>query len=124
MIYKKTYWMNVVLTAFALLLAILSFDVHVTEHGYAHLPIFLVGYTCAVLTPLLSAIGLKKTEWKIVKWTAMALNVVGALLFLHPLYSVFTSTPYIRLAYIAETVATLVLFSTPCLINLKALRKA
>lgn len=122
MAYKKTYWMNVVLTAFAALLAVLAYDTHVAEHGYAHLPIFIIGYSFAVLTPLLTAIGLKKTDWTIVKWTAIVLNVIAALLFIQPLYHVFTSTPYIRLIYIADAGGLLVLFTTPSLINLKALR--
>lgn len=119
--YKKTYWMNVVITVFALLLAVASFNMHVAEHGYAHLPIFLIGYSCIIASPLLTAIALKKTEWKIVKWTAIALNVGGALLFLHPLYSVFTSTAYMRLAYIGDTALTVIIILIPCLINLKAL---
>ena len=41
--HKKTYWMNVVITVLASLLAVASFKMHVSEHGYAHLPIFLIG---------------------------------------------------------------------------------
>ena len=123
--YKKTFWMNVVFSALAVSLAIVAFWLHISEHGFRHLPVFVFAYSCIIATPLLTAMALKQYNSVKLRFSAQALNCLVLMYVLYQLiYSTTGNLSMDKKAMQAVLFAYFFILVIPSLINLKALSKS
>lgn len=123
MTYKKTFWMNVVFTALAILLAIAAFILHIGEHGFAHLPMFIFAYSCIIATPFVSALSFKWADCSKLKLLALFANYAAiTLTLLKAVISIYkTPALLVNVEIIFMLIASSIIL-VPATINLKALR--
>ena len=123
--YKKTFWMNVVFTTLAILLAIAAFCLHVSEHGLEHLPVFIFGFSCIIAIPLTTAIALKQYNSVKLRLSAQALNCLVLMYVLYQLiYSTTGNLSMDKKVMQAVLFVYFFILVIPSLINLKALSKS
>lgn len=125
MLYKKTFWMNVLFAIFWVLLCLLSFatDIDYVEHSLTYKILSLLTQLFIFATSIVTAVHLYKTNKSLLTKLAVSTNyssismAIGYLLisvYYQP--SKLISMDFLYLSFFYG------LFITPFLINLKALR--
>jgi hypothetical protein len=124
MIYKKTYWMNVVLAVAWVGLSYLMIGMKIAEHGFEHnFGLIVFQYLCIVAAPIVTATAIYYSHKKL--WRNLALFANYAALVCCVLLSAlfFYLDPHILFSLdLLAIPITFVMFGLPAVINLKSLK--